>query len=1185
MNPSTSMTFVMMRAQAEAAAAKAEGLSPDFLLLGILKLAELSAIDFAPTSRRRQAIDDDIAAVRSQFQKLGTDTTRVRGLLRVAVTERHSSSDEKALIDCLAEAALHARQREADKVWAQDVLAAILEAPTDTILQFLPRKSIQSDKKEPEIETDKKTDAKTDKKANNKTDKKENNKTDKKPEDGQPAEMSRGFLPVLTGRIRDMRAQLLSAVHGQDHVVHAFTEGMFAAELLAASDEKRRRSRALFVFAGPPGVGKTFLAEQAAVALDLPYKRFDMSSYSDHQAHLGLVGFEKSYQAAKSGTLTSFVKENPHSILLFDEIEKAHLNTIHLFLQILDAGQLADRYLEEDISFKDTVIIFTSNAGRSLYEGDAKRNAAGIPRKTILNALDTEVNPQTGQPFFPRAITSRMATGRVLLFNHLEAHHLKKICHNEFSRCCTLFERQYDLKTETDSLVPTALLLAEGGQADARTLSTQTEQFFKNEIFKVCRLFSEESFEEALPELDVLRFAVDTAHLSGDMKALFFSMQQTEILLYASPLFAERCREYLLGYVIHDTQNIDEALQIAGERNIQLVIIDIAAPNIPVSSSVEEDDAAALIQTIYEEDNETLLLTAGLFDFTPMASALLRDGSRLFRTLRDRLPELPLFLLETPVFPIDPELLMNFVRLGARGKLDGSAKNLAVFDDMLGAVCRDLYVQGVAAKLAAERKVLYFETAPRISEDRREITVRLRDLSLKRATDADDAGSVLEEVEKPKVRFADVIGAGEAKDELRFFIDYLKNPRMFTAQGLTPPKGILLYGPPGTGKTMLAKAMAGESDVAFIPAAASSFVTKYQGSGPEAVRNLFRKARRYAPAILFIDEIDAIGRKRGGADSAHGEEMALNALLTEMDGFSVDPKRPVFVLAATNFEIEEGQGGMGVIDAALARRFDRKVLVGLPDAKERGQLLLRLLANIKTHSVSEGILTRIAARSTGMSPANLTAVIELANRMAVRAGRSLDDEILDEAYEVTKHGEKKEWGYEYLERVARHESGHALLCYLGGHTPAYLTIVARGAHGGYMEHAAEESNPLVTKDELLNQIRTSLGGRAAEIVYYGEKAGISTGASGDLQNATAIIRAMITNYGMDEEYGIGYISKQEAAASEEIRRRMNQILSEEMHRTVAIINENKPRIDRLVAALMEKNKLSAAEMEELFEEA
>ena len=1160
MDLSASMKYVMMRAQMEAAAAKSGGEpTVEFLFLGLLKLAEVKAEDFAPASRHKAEIDADIGAVAALFKDAGVDTARTRSLLRRVVAGGAKSGGSE-LSACLAAAAARAAGRGAEDVCGQDMLAAILENPTGAILEVCPlKKQAPAQKAAPQDAVGEEAEKKQ----------------------GPSDEMSRGFLPSLTGRIRHMRAKLLSTVHGQDHVVHAFTEGMFAAEVLAASDEKRKRPRAIFVFAGPPGVGKTFLAEQAAEALEIPFKRFDMSSFADHQSYMGLVGFEKSYQGAKAGTLTGFVKENPHSILLFDEIEKAHLNTIQLFLQILDAGRLTDRYMDEDVAFKDTIIIFTSNAGRSLYEGDAKQNAAGVPRKTLINALETEKNPQTGQPFFPAAITSRMATGWPLLFNHLQAHHLEKISGGELSRFCKLFEKQYGIEAGFDPLVPTALLFGEGGQADARTLRAQTELFFKNEVFKICRLWGEDSFASALSGIQKLRFCVETDRLTDDVRPLFFCDEKPEILLYGSPLFAARCRKTLAGYTIHDTQSVEEALSIAGEKDIRLMLLDVASRSIAAS-----DESYDRMETVYE-GFEAPLMSVGAFDFAPMAAGMLRDGNRLFRSLRERLPELPVYLLETEGFSIDPELLMSFVRAGARGKLEEPIDDFAIFEDQLSSICRELYMQGVAARMASERRVLYYESAPKLSTDKKEITVRLRDFSLKRATEADDADSVLDDVEKPNVRFADVIGACDAKEELKFFIDYLKNPKKFSAQGLKPPKGVLLYGPPGTGKTMLAKAMAGESDVAFIPAVASAFVTKYQGSGPEAVRELFKKARRYAPAILFIDEIDAVGRKRGESNTSHGEEMALNALLTEMDGFSVDPKSPVFVLAATNFDVEEGQGGMGVIDPALARRFDRKILVDLPNAEEREQFVRLLLKKNKTHTVSEDMIVRLGSRSAGMSPANLASVMELANRMAVKQMKPLDDAILDEAYELTKHGAKKDWGYEYLERVARHESGHAFLCYLGGNTPAYLTIVARGGHGGYMEHSDKDMGPLSTKQELIGRIRTSLGGRAAEITYYGEKDGVSTGASGDLESATRVARAMICNYGMDDAFGMAVMTPEEATRgplAAKVSERVSAIIHEEMETTIRLISDNKARIDRMVDALMKKNKLSGEEMEELLKE-
>lgn len=1138
MEQSLNMQFVMMRANAEMKAAHSDRLGQEHVFLGLLKLAELKAKDvYHAPDYVLSDCDNDIAAVRQLFSRYDIDTTRSRGHLRYMISGGAAVSDT-ALEKTMLAAAEMAEQQKMSRLSATIVLEVILNSPSDLILQVCP------------IERKKVAEAETG--------------TD---------EMSKAFLPELTTSIRNMRAQLLSRVFGQDHVVHAFAEGMFAAEVLAASDEKRVRPRAIFVFAGPPGVGKTFLAEQAAAALGIPYKRFDMTSYADHQSYMGLIGFEKSYQAAKEGTLTGFVRKNPHSFLLFDEIEKAHGNTINLFLQILDAGRLHDRFRDEEIVFKDTIIIFTTNAGKSLYDGDAKENCAGVPRNVVLSALETETNPLTGRPYFPETITSRMATGWPLLFNHLQAHHLEKISSGEFSRVCGLFEKQYGIKVKYDDLVPTALLLQEGGLADARTLRAQTELFFKNEIFKVCRLWGEDHFAKALEEIEGIYFQTQIRNLPRDVNLLFCSNENPEILLYATQELSDTLSNKLPQYKIYATQNIEEALTIAGEKDIRLVLLDIAANSVTTSSFDR-------LQKPYfgSERKPVSIPSAARFDYAPITDSAISDGNRLFKALRERLPDIPVYLLETNSFSIDTELEMSFIRSGARGKLEAISEDLSVFEDQLSAISRELYMQKTARQLSNERKVVSFETSPRLKGAGKEVLITLGEFSVKRAVSADDSEAVLDDVEKPNIHFDDVVGAQQAKDELQFFIEYLKNPKRFSAQGIKPPKGVLLYGPPGTGKTMLAKAMAGESNVAFIPTVASSFVTKYQGSGPEAVRALFKRARKYAPSIIFIDEIDAIGRKRGQTNSGHGEEMALNALLAEMDGFAVDPKRPIFVLAATNFEVEEGKGGIGMIDPALSRRFDCKVLVDLPDEEAREIFVRRSLSRLKRHEVSEEMIKRIASRSVGMSPAWLASVMNMANRIAVKSGTLINDGALDEAYETIRHGEKKNWGIEYLERVARHESGHALLNWLGGNTPAYLTIVARGDHGGYMEHAAEELGPMQTKEELFNRIRTALGGRAAEIVYYGKENGLSTGASGDLRQASRIAEAMICEYGMDEEIGL-YVGRGNEKMDDQNKEKINLILRTEMERAVGLIAEHKEKIDKLVDLLLKKNKLTAEEIE------
>jgi ATP-dependent metalloprotease FtsH len=1147
----TPMRFVMVRAAAEVNASKATKMFPEHVFLGILKLAELKTEEFAPTSKHTEESDKDIKKVRSLLRAKKIDTQKTRVQLRRILSSSPPEGDAEGMIAVLMMNA----SRGQDVITAEAVTTELFARPT-SILRSLLAKPSQAGTEE-DASGDDISEAHAEK----------------------SDEMDISYLPILTDRVRGMRYALLNTVLGQDHAVHAFAEGVFNAEVIAASDEKRKRPRAIFVFAGPPGVGKTFLAEQASQTLKLPFKKFEMTAFADELGVNVLIGFPPSFKDAKEGALTGFVAENPHCILLFDEIEKANAKVIHLFLQILDAGNLHDAFNDTDVSFRDCIIVFTTNAGKQLYEGEHRINAAGIPRQTIVSALETDKDPKTGLAYFPPAICSRLATGYPIMFNHLQAHDLERIIANELGRLCALFEKQYGIKVETQPLVATTLLFAEGGQADARTVRAQAELFFKSEVFKLCRLWSQESFEEAIKGVEKIEYKVEEDAITPEVNTVFRASDTPEVLIFGNPGFAERCRAALPNIRFHNAETDDSAFQIAGKEDITLVLMDIVTRAALLGDENEETDFA--------EDPMQRDKTAAAFDNVPIASMSLKTARTFFRNIRERFPEMPVYLLETEFLVIDSELMTSFARAGARGKMTIPSGDIGVFGEELLRICGQVYMQESAAKLYAERKVLYYETAPILSQDKKKATIRIRDLSLKRAVSAEDAGEVLDDVEKPSVRFEDVIGAADAKDELTFFVDFLK---AFAARGLKPPKGVLLYGPPGTGKTMLAKAMAGESNVAFIPAVGSAFVTKYQGSGPEAVRALFRRARRYAPAIIFIDELDAVGRARGNTPSGfsgHGEEMTLNALLAEMDGFSVDPKRPVFVLAATNFDAEEGQGGIGAIDAALARRFDRRIRVDLPNKENRKQFLQRMLKKQKGAEVSENMIETLAGRSAGLSLANLASVLDLAARMAAKKNCAVTDAILDEAFELTRHGEKKDWGEEYIERVARHEAGHAYLCYKAGKTPAYLTIEARGGHGGYMEHADAESQPLLKKDELLGRIRTALGGRAAELVYYGAADGVSTGASGDLQNATKIARAMICSYGMDEKVGLIALTPEEAQSgpmAKLVSERINEILKAELLVTVRTVEAGREKIDRLVERLIEKNKLTREEMEALLKD-
>jgi len=377
--------------------------------------------------------------------------------------------------------------------------------------------------------------------------------------------------------------------------------------------------------------------------------------------------------------------------------------------------------------------------------------------------------------------------------------------------------------------------------------------------------------------------------------------------------------------------------------------------------------------------------------------------------------------------------------------------------------------------------------------------------------------------EKPNTKFDDVAGAEEAKEEVKEIVDFLKYPEKYMELGAKIPKGLLLVGPPGTGKTLLAKAVAGEASVPFFSVTGSSFIEMFVGVGASRVRDLFEQAKKDAPSIIFIDEIDAIGKSRASGANMGGNderEQTLNQLLAEMDGFGTDT--PVIVLAATNRP--------EILDAALLRagRFDRQVLVDKPDHEGR-------LAILKVHSkdvkLSEKVDLRAIAKATaGLAGADLANII---NEGALLAGRQnkkqIEQDDLMEAIERAFVGlEKKNRKINDLEKkiVAYHESGHALMAELteGATRVTKVSIIPRGLGAlGYTLHLPDEENRfLKQKHELLAEIDVLLGGRAAEEVFLGE---ISTGAGNDLQRATDIIKSMISVYGMSEVAGLMVLEK------------------------------------------------------------
>ena len=446
--------------------------------------------------------------------------------------------------------------------------------------------------------------------------------------------------------------------------------------------------------------------------------------------------------------------------------------------------------------------------------------------------------------------------------------------------------------------------------------------------------------------------------------------------------------------------------------------------------------------------------------------------------------------------------------------------------------------------------------------------------------------------DKKKVTFADVAGADEAKQELEEVVEFLKTPDKFNELGARIPKGVLLFGPPGTGKTLLAKAVAGEAGVQFFTISGSDFVEMFVGVGVSRVRDLFEQAKKAAPCIVFIDEIDAVGRQRGaGLGGGHDErEQTLNQLLVEMDGFASN--EGIIIIAATNRP--------DVLDPALLRpgRFDRQIVVDKPDVRGREAIL-------KVHTKGKPIaedadLDVLARRTPGFTGADLS---NLVNEAALLAARRNKKKIymaeMEEAIERVMAGPERKshvMTEEEKRLTAYHEGGHTLVGLLLEHAdPVHkVTIIPRGRAGGYMLSLPKEDRSYRTRSELFDRIKVALGGRVAEEVVLGE---ISTGASSDIQQATQIIRSMIMQYGMSESIGpiaygeenhqvfLGRDFNRDRNYSEEVAgeidREVRRYIEEAYEACRVIITENRDKLDLIAHELLERETLSASELEEL----
>ena len=448
---------------------------------------------------------------------------------------------------------------------------------------------------------------------------------------------------------------------------------------------------------------------------------------------------------------------------------------------------------------------------------------------------------------------------------------------------------------------------------------------------------------------------------------------------------------------------------------------------------------------------------------------------------------------------------------------------------------------------------------------------------------------------KDKITFKDVAGCEESKEELTEIVEFLKNPRKFTQLGAKIPKGVLLMGAPGTGKTLLAKAVAGEANVPFLSISGSEFVEMFVGVGASRVRDLFKRAKKTSPCIVFVDEIDAVGRQRGaGLGGSHDErEQTLNQILVEMDG--METKNNVIVMAATNRP--------DILDPALLRpgRFDRRVILDLPDINDREAILK---VHIENKPLAKNVeLRKVAERTPGFSGADLANLLNEAAITAARGNKKTieQNDILDSVEKVLLGPERKSHMLNEAEKkiTAYHEAGHALVAHALPHVdPVHkVSIISRGHAAGYTLKLPEEDKYLHAKSEFIEELAVLLAGFMAEKQIFGE---VTTGASSDLRQATMLAKKIITEYGMDENIGPRTLGEKEELiflgkeiherrdysekTAELLDERISALISQAQETAKTILTKDKQQLEKIVVELIKKETLEREEFEALFTE-
>ena len=786
-------------------------------------------------------------------------------------------------------------------------------------------------------------------------------------------------------KVSELGDKLRDVVIGQEHVIRSVEKSLFNIFMNMTGNEKRSGPGAFFLFAGPPGTGKTLLAKHMARLLCRPFKRFDLNAYSGPYEHEALIGSPKIFSKAAEGELTGFVLKHPDAVVLFDEVDRAHPNTIKLFLQVIDEGYLTDHYLEQDVFFSETLLIFTTNAGRSLYHDlnytPFLKTFPEIQRAVLLDALANETLT-SGEKVFPAALCSRFRKGNVLLFNKIGPYELLQIARKEAANIAQACSSKLGKEVVIEDDVLACLILHEGGDVDARSIGPIIERFVMDALF----VQGSSILDEEWKSLDRIAFSIDLEHEKEKFETIFCKDIEPVICVISDKV---EIFNNLKEFVAQDGLDNDLRVKFVYAENFEQFneLID--------NSNTENGTVNMVILDLALGDVSDHHDTIFIMNSRPQ-SPVYRNGFKVLEKLALHRPEIPVILYLPPVgsgLGYDKwkhETIQQCAEIGSvRDVISVDLEDHGLVQEHSNEIWLLIkkYLNNMEAiyrRYKRSQTVLRYSLSPKLVG--RQLKIRLGQFEDATVWKARSLRRAIHPLIRPDVKFCNVVGQHYAVNILKRFAYIISHwSKNLDRENVCFPKGILLSGPPGTGKTLLAKAFSNEANVPFFNISASCFFSGERVFASENVKEIFDDAREYAPSVIFIDEIDAIGSSRKSTTSTN--PAILNELLIQMDGFSSGLYPPVMVLAATNHP--------ELLDNALLRRFDLHLRLTEPDIEERGRFIEQYFPECATDEIKK--------KTAGFNYADLERVIKLTRILMDSSNEVKCDDVLN-AIDIYQNG-------------------------------------------------------------------------------------------------------------------------------------------------------------------------------------